>query len=350
MSPFVILALPRSRTAWLSAFLSYRDWQCGHDELRHCRSLEDVSCWLGQPCTGTVETLAAPFWRLLPRLRPDVRIVVVRRPVAEVVASLMRLGIGFDEQMLRAQMGRLDRKLDQIERRLPVYSVAYDDLSSEATCAALFEHCLPYPHDHDWWAHCAARNVQINMPLLIRYMHAHREQMGKLAQMAQQRILQAMHIRPVAEAGGMTLQTEAFDDFYRDGEALFRNHLVSVGEAPDRSGVKNLALFRAIERVGCLQVVTGRVNGRMFGYLMSIISPSLEDSRETIACHTFFYAELPGLGMKLQRAALASLKARGVNEVYFRAGPRGAGPRMGALYRRLGAYPDGEQYRLRMET
>ena len=67
---FVVLAMPRSRTKWLSQFLSYGPWQVGHDEIRHCRSMDDVAAWLSQPFTGTIETAArAAFWRLLPARR-----------------------------------------------------------------------------------------------------------------------------------------------------------------------------------------------------------------------------------------------------------------------------------------
>ena len=79
--PFVVLALPRCCTAWLAQWLSYGPWQCGHDEIRHCRSLDDVKLWLAQPFTGTVETAAAPFWRMLPE---GVRVVTVCRHVPDV--------------------------------------------------------------------------------------------------------------------------------------------------------------------------------------------------------------------------------------------------------------------------
>ena len=54
--------------------------------------------------------------------------------------------------------------------------------------------------------------------------------------------------------------------------------------------------------------------------------------------------------MKLQRAAIETLQARGVNEVFFRAGVRGSGPRMGAMYRRLGAADDGQLYKLNLKA
>ena len=113
--PFFILGLPRSRTYWLSKFLTYREWTCGHEELRHIRTMEDAKSWLSQPSTGSAETALAPFWRLLPK---DARLVIVRRPVAEVKDSLLRLSLGdggaFDPIALDGLLKRADAKLDQI--------------------------------------------------------------------------------------------------------------------------------------------------------------------------------------------------------------------------------------------
>ena len=53
--PFLVLALPRSRTFWLSRFLAFGGWDCGHDQLRFMRGMEDVKAWLGTPCFGSVE-------------------------------------------------------------------------------------------------------------------------------------------------------------------------------------------------------------------------------------------------------------------------------------------------------
>ena len=65
MPPFVIFALPRSRTFWLSKFLTAGGWVCEHDEARHVRGMDDVRSALGREFTGYVETGAAPFWPLI---------------------------------------------------------------------------------------------------------------------------------------------------------------------------------------------------------------------------------------------------------------------------------------------
>ena len=70
------------------------------------------------------------------------------------------------------------------------------------------------------------------------------------------------------------------------------------------------------------------------------------------AVHTGFYAskEFPRLGMKLQLAANDRIWQRGVREIIMRVGVRGDGPRLGVLYRRLGAEPCGELHRLGREA
>ena len=348
--PFFIFGLPRSRTAWMARFLTYGEWNCGHEEIRHLRSMDDVKAWLGQPCTGTAETAGAPWWRLVQCLAPDARIVVVRRPVAAVVASLMNLGLTFNEASLTVAMQRLDAKLDQIERRVPgVLSVQFDDLATEATCARVFEHCLPYQHDPAWWAAIAPVNIQINMHHLMRYYAAYQPQLLKLAKMAKQQTLAGM-VRKSVDLDGMTIQQESFDTFFHDGATLFAEHLVQVGEAPDAYMGKNIELLRVLDQLGAMQITTARSNGRMFGYLMAIISPSLESADTTSAMHTTFFAssDVRGLGIKLQRASIEALRERGVDELYLRAGPRGSGPKMGALYRRLGAHDDGQLFKLNL--
>lgn len=347
--PFVIFGLPRSRTFWLSRFLTYGDWTCGHDELRHARSMEDVDAWLSQPCSGTVETIGAPWWRLLRHRRPDARIAVVRRPVGAVVDSLA--GLGFDPAVMRPAMERLDHKLDQIERRVPgVLSVSWDQLSTEAGCAAIFEHCLPCPFDPAWWRDMAGQNLQIDMRAHRRYVDAHLPQIVKLGKTALHLSIAAMR-RDATPPEGVTFQVEDFETFLRDGEGLFKEHLLAVGEAPDNYMNKNIPMMRLMETIGAMQIVTARSNGRMFGYLMAVLSPSLESEGVMSAMHMTFYADpsFRGLGLKLQRESVRRLKERGVDEVFMRAGTRGSGPKLGFLYRRMGAEPFGELFKLELK-
>lgn len=312
------------------------------------RSFADIDAWLAQPCTGTAETALAPWWRLIPQ---DVRIVLVRRPVGDVVDSLMALpGLTFDRAALTKAMLVHDRKLDQIAARREVLSVTFDDLNEETVCQRVFEYCLPYEHDHEHWAQLSSVNVQCHMVGLMRYAAAYGPAMEKLGKVAKNRILASMAVREPVSADGMNLQTEDFDTWLKDARDLFDEHLIRVGEAPGDWEKKNLPLMRKLFEAGAIQITTARSNGRMFGYLMTLISPSLASESMTSAANTTFFAspDVPGLGLKLQRAALRALKARGVGEVFLEAGQRGDGPRLGTLYRRLGATEHGHSYRLEL--
>ena len=331
---FIVLALPRSRTKWLSKFLSYGDWICGHDELQHMRSLDDIATWLTQPHVGTVETAAAPFWRLLP---PAARIVTVRRPVPDVLASLARYGVSGEG--VTAIVRACDRKLDQIECRVPgVLTVRFDDLAREEVCASVFEHCLQLPHEPTWWRTIRMRHVSGNLAAQVRYCHAFLPQLLKLGRTARQRILADM-ARPTTPPDGMTLQEEDIDTWFRDAKPLIREHMIVTGQDVDDYKAKNEPLLRRAAAAGFIQIITARSNGRMFGYLMTLIGPSLDAEDRTEALHLPFFVskDCPGgLGLKLQRAALEALRKKGINDVFARAGVRGAGPRLGILYRRLG--------------
>ncbi len=346
---FIIYALPRSRTAWLARFLTYGDWFCGHDEARHLRSMEDVKSWLSMDNTGTVETAAAPFWRTVHR--PDVRVAVVRRPIEEVLASLERVTGPVDVAAVTRMLKRADRKLDQIEHRTGCLSVSYADLLTEEGCARLFEHCLPYKHDHAWWAALAPLNVQVNFPASVRHYFAHEPQIKRMA--AQAKVLTLAEFdrtRQFHEPDELSIKEDTFDNFYRDCQHLFAEHLTKVGEAPDNFERKNLDLYRKLETAGALQVMVARCNGKAFGYRVTLVSQSLDDPNTTSAFPTTHFASpaFPGLGRQLQRASQAALRAHGVTEAFLHAGSRGDGPRLGPIYERMGAVEHGRLYRLKL--
>lgn len=354
---FVVFALPRSRTAWLSRFLTYGEWTCDHEEILHLRSMDDIRSWFQLPNKGTCETAAGSWWRTVLKHDPAVRVVVIRRPVADVVNSLMAVpGTSFDRDLLTRAIRRADRKLDQIERRMPnVLSVRFEELCSEARCAEIFEHCLPYKHNHIHWELLSRVNIQINLPAMLRYMHAHGPQLTKLAGIAKWHELNEFAKRPAIEAHDITITEERFDEVYPDllSQRVSWAHEVSVDEPPDYHHTEqNVALFRQLDSVGKLQCMVARSNGRVFGYLMTCIGPGFGiAANKTVSEHLWFYASphFPGLGRRLQIAAKEALRTRGVDELYLRAGTRGDGPRLGALYRRMGAEPSGQMFRIHLK-
>jgi hypothetical protein len=154
-----------------------------------------------------------------------------------------------------------------------------------------------------------------------------------------------------ADAFGVTIQEEALFPFVHDAEQLFKEHCVAVGEPEDQWRQKNLPMIGLLSRMGLWHIVTARINGRVFGYLMTIIGPSLENINTLVGTQNLYFVSKDAhsgmrLGMKLQKASIAALKARGVSEIIMRAGVRGTGSRQGVLFKRLGAEPFGQLYKL----
>lgn len=360
-TPFIIYALPRSRTFWLSQFLTYADYECAHEQMRFLRGADDARSWLRQDYVGAVETAAARWWKLVQLWRPDIRTVIVRRPVDEVVDSLLRLDMRgvctFDRAALTRQMRRLDRWLDRIEDGVPgAMVVRYADLRDEQVCGAVFEHCLPYDHDHGWWADLAARNLQASMPALIRYCLANRRQIDRAASgvLRQMRTLldRTWMENATPSLAGVTIQEEPFAAVWRDGQALFAEHAAEVGP---RDGITldfNVPLVEALEQRGATLTLTARVAGEMVGYIGVIIGPTLENASMLIATSSAFFVSkrFRGIGPRMQRELVTRLRARGVGEVQLRAGVRGSGPKLEGLYRRMGAEPFGQLFNLSLKA
>lgn len=176
--PFIVYSLPRARTAWLSEFLSYDTWKCHHEAATSMRSIDDVSAFFAQPCTGTVETAAAQGWRLLHHHVPGIRATVIRRPVDAVMQSMLAVDLAgefvYDAPKLRKVMEYGDRMLAEISAQPKVLTVAWEGLGHEDVCAAIFEHCLPLKFDRAWLRFWWGRNVQIDIRGMLRDYHANR--------------------------------------------------------------------------------------------------------------------------------------------------------------------------------
>lgn len=89
--PFVVLGMPRSRTFWISRFLSQPDRPCEHDPSVNFRSVQDVRDYFSNPNAAASDTALCRIWARMDL--PRVTVVVVHRALPEIVASLRRCGI-----------------------------------------------------------------------------------------------------------------------------------------------------------------------------------------------------------------------------------------------------------------
>ena len=174
--PFIIYTLSRSRTAWLSEFLTYGPWFVEREIAIGMRSLDDVANWFACPNVGTVETAACYGHWLLRQAVPGIREAVVRRPVEAVIQSSLAageaVGITYDESHLRRLLTYGERMLTKISARPGVLTLDYADLETEAGCRAIFEFCLETSFNREWWLRWRDVNVQISLLDLVRYYAA----------------------------------------------------------------------------------------------------------------------------------------------------------------------------------
>ena len=110
------------------------------------------------------------------RREKNPRFAVVRRPVAEVVASLERFGLGD----LADEMERRNAALEEVAAEPDTFSIDFADLSRPERCAALYRHCTDSDLDGAWFDHMGALNVQVDMPQRLRLLTANAGQIAAL--------------------------------------------------------------------------------------------------------------------------------------------------------------------------
>jgi hypothetical protein len=176
--PYMVFSAGRSRTMWLSAFLTYGICVCHFEATAKVSSLQEVLTMLSIPGMGAAETLAAPAWPLLLTAEPNLRVVVVRRPIEEILASLVAATKGemqLDLEKLRHLLQYVRRSLDKLSLQPQTLTVDFHELEREDCCRAVFEHCLPYKHDSGWWKFLSAKNINPDVKQLAA-LYLRREQ------------------------------------------------------------------------------------------------------------------------------------------------------------------------------
>lgn len=161
---FLILCLPRSRSAWIAHYLSYPLAQppqpVGHEILINCESVDQFLESYKNGMWGTVETAGSMLWRIVREELPDCNIILIRRPIIEVHRSLAKAGVIADLHAL----AEADAMLDAAASDSSIVSVPYNLLSEPFMGKWLFEKCLDLEFDFEWWAHMIQTNIQVDMP------------------------------------------------------------------------------------------------------------------------------------------------------------------------------------------
>ncbi len=327
--PFIVFGLPRSRTKWLSEFLSYGGWKCHHDLPTEISDISEMRDLLLDDFRGTVETGLARGFRMIKSWRPGIRVAVVKRPVADVISSAAALDWHISQEHLEME----EALLDCISEFPGVLTVNFEDLADEGICHQIFEHCLDLPFDRDWWLEMKDKNIQIDLPARQKNMSLNVDRVLKVFDQINSYV---------------TYQEEDFDSVYRDGKDLFAQHV----EEADNDADPNFDLTRQAYMSGALKLFTARTPESMLGYLIFIISPSFSNYHDIEALQGPFFVRKDRrgkIGIKLHEFARKQLKLAGVTKLALKAGIHADGPKFHRFYQSIGAEPVGTLYSLSLK-
>lgn len=177
MVKFIILSLPRSRSAWLASWFCHSGRnKVAHDIAARVDNVGNFFSALAQ-CDGSVETGAVIGWRLIKERLPKTKLVVIKRPIGEVAHSLAKFGMEGDEVL--AQLSEREAMLDTVSSLPDVETLEFADLTIKACGAWLWTHCLAEPFDEAWWDECVQRNIQVNMKEQLFLLRARTSELAK---------------------------------------------------------------------------------------------------------------------------------------------------------------------------
>lgn len=175
--PFIVLSLPRSRSAWLAHWLSYPGKLVGHDIAIQSRNVTEFLSHFDF-ADGTCETSAMLGWRLLKHEMPSLKTLVVIRDPQEVLLSLQKKGLAShaltDEIMSRWHM------LQAIGSAKDVKAVRFEELNSREIRGMIFEWLLELGFDEDWDARFASTNIQVDFGARMEQLLRNEKQIAAL--------------------------------------------------------------------------------------------------------------------------------------------------------------------------
>lgn len=174
-APFIVLSLPRSRSAWMAHWLSYPGKLVGHDIAIRTRSVREFLAHFSF-ADGACETSAMLGWRLLKHEIPNLKTLVVVRDPREVIESLEKKGLASEGLALEV-MSRW-HMLQAIGSAKDAKAVRFEELNSKEIRSMVFEWLLELGFDEDWDARFAATNIQVDFAARVEQLIQNREQIG----------------------------------------------------------------------------------------------------------------------------------------------------------------------------
>jgi L-amino acid N-acyltransferase YncA len=136
----------------------------------------------------------------------------------------------------------------------------------------------------------------------------------------------------------ITYALEPWATYYRDCEPLWPEHYTEIAVDKDRMPMRpDVATYQALDAAGRLQIVVARDDGRMVGYVLSVIRPHLHYA--DVLCgyeDAYFLTQSRRRGMvgvKLLREAVRYMQSVGVQKAFFMTK---VSLNMGPIFERMG--------------
>lgn len=175
--PFIVLSLPRSRSAWMAHWLSYPDKLVGHDIAIRAKNVHEFLAHFDF-ADGTCETSAMLGWRLLKHEMPKLKTLVVVRDPQEVLESLRKKGLASESLTLEI-MSRW-HMLQAIGNAKDAKAIKFEDLDSKEIRSQIFEFLLDLDFDEDWDARFASTNIQVDFAARVKQLMQNQNQIARL--------------------------------------------------------------------------------------------------------------------------------------------------------------------------
>lgn len=156
MTPFVVLSTPRSRSFWLSRFLSTPDRPVGHDISRRFTSHDEIREFFAAPDAGAVDTALGMIWDRLHI--QGVNTIILHRDPDEVARSLAIMGMPVG--ITYAYAAKL--------RAMPGFHVEQADLDCEDGAKMVYRYCIGRKMPKGRWREFIGRKLQRNVDEMRR--------------------------------------------------------------------------------------------------------------------------------------------------------------------------------------
>jgi hypothetical protein len=155
--PFLIIGLPRSRTAWLAALLTDGDVFCHHELIRSCDNLDEYAGRLmatNAMIVGDSDPALIQCYRHIRPQLPTHKVVFINRPQHECRDALEKVLIDakIDPAPHMAVWPDLEKMYAEIKMHNPdAMAFDYADLDKEESIKSLVEYCTGLPFNRERW-------------------------------------------------------------------------------------------------------------------------------------------------------------------------------------------------------